>query len=116
MTFYLLESIGRSSYIEAHWQAEHEGDNFGVQGFLPLEGDALPVLISDEAAFSQLIDSEEKLMALVGTGTAIFRCGEHTDRIAEMISSQSDELLARIDPRRIVFGISANHNEVQHGI
>ena len=116
MTFYLLESIGRSSYIEAHWQAEHEGDNFGVQGFLPLEGAALPVLISDEAAFSQLIDSEEKLAALVGTGTAIFRCGEHTDGIAEMISSQGDELLARIDPRRIVFGISANHNEVQHGI
>ena len=111
MTFYLLESIGRGSYIEVHWQAESEGIGFGVQGFLPFEGDALPSLILDNAAFSRLVDSEAKLAALVGTGIAIFRydpgVGGSTDILLHMLAVGDDRQLARLDSKRLLVGCLA---------
>ncbi len=120
MTFYLLESLCRGSYIEAHWQINREGGSFGVQGFLPLEGEALPSLLLNEDDFIRLVDSEERLAALVGTGMAILRYDEAfggtADALAEMIVSGGDEFLARIEPRRMIFGMPANNNEVRYGV
>ena len=112
MTFYLLETLGRGSYVEAHWQLAYEGGSFGVQGFFPPEGDMLPSLILNEAAFTGLVDSEERLAVLVAAaGMAIFRYDEtfggNADAIAEMVALQGDALLARLDPMRMISGRSA---------